>query len=143
MSAKAAASVNPIVGPYNEQLQKRLAGTKWANYRIIGWQYEVVNEKKEPTTLANMAIETYFSATSSCMSCHELANIGPPKRLRFNMWNIQGGIYGRVGEVDFQAIAKKQFPTLTFKPMDHVWSLREAYPKAGSSLLKNSAYPPK
>ncbi len=133
-------TMNPIVGPYNQKMQQLLAGTKWANYQIIGWQYQFTDSNNQPTLLANMNIETYFPQTSSCISCHEMANIGPRKMHRLNFWETQtDGIWGRVGNVDFPAIAKQLAPNMTFKQMDHVWSLREAQPKA--SALKKGQGP--
>ena len=132
-------TANPLAGPVNQELQKVLAGTKWANYQITGWQSEYTSNG-QPTLLANMNIETYFPKTSSCISCHAMANIGPPQMHRLNFWNTQtDGIYGLIGDVDFPAIAKQQAPGLTFKQMDHVWSLRQAQPKA--SALKNGKGP--
>jgi len=61
------------------------------------------------------------------MSCHAMANIGPPNHVRLDMWTYpNGGIAGRIGLIDFAAIARKLEPKLTFKQMDSVWSLREA-----------------
>src|SRR5206468_281339 len=98
-----------------------------------GWQYQFADSSGKPTVLANTQIETYFEKTSSCITCHTLADIGPAQMRRMTMWNYgPDGIYGYVGPIDFEVIAKKQAPTLTFKQMDHVWSLRQAKPKKPS-----------
>ena len=73
---------------------------------------------------------TYFQATSSCITCHSLASIGPLASPRLNFWNTaNGNLVGYTGTIDFQAIARQQYPGATFKPMDYAWSLRNARPK--------------
>lgn len=115
----------------NALWQGFVAGTPWANYRVIGWQTEFVDASGTPTVMANSQIETYFQESSSCLSCHVMANIGPWDQRRLNMWaSGRPGIEGRVGEVNFPAIAAELAPGKTFKQMDHVWSLRQARPKA-------------
>ena len=119
-------TVNPQAAAYNQQLRQITVGTKWQNYRIVGWQ-TAMTAGGQPTLLANMNIETYFPRTSSCMSCHDMANIGPAAMPRLNLWNTAGGdIVGRVGTINFPAIAKQLAPQYTFKQMDYVWSLQQA-----------------
>lgn len=120
---------NPAAKPRNDSWDKDLAGTKWAFYQLQGWQMDFVDAGK-PTLLANTQIETYFESNSSCITCHSLANIGPPASVRFDFWNMAGGnITGYTGNVNFQQIAHQQFPGVTFKAMDYVWALRQAKPK--------------
>ncbi len=120
-------TTNSQAGNYNEVLLKMTRGTKWQYYRIIGWQIDENDSDGEPVILANSNIETYFPKTSSCMSCHQMANIGPPENRRLNMWQADdSGIQGRVGDINFQAIAEKLAPGQKIKQMGHVWSLREA-----------------
>lgn len=119
-------TVNPQASAYNQQLLANTRGTKWQNYRIAGWQ-TTKTAGGQPTLLANMNIETYFPRTSSCMSCHDMANIGPAAMPRLNFWNTAGGdIVGRVGPINFATIAKQLAPQYTFKQMDYVWSLQQA-----------------
>ncbi len=125
------ATVNPAAAPYNQALRAGTAGTKWQYYNIIGWQASETTSTGDPFILTNSNIETYFEQSSSCMSCHAMANIGPrggaPGTQRLDFWIYpNGGITGRVGLIDFQAIAKKAFPNIVFKQMDSVWSLKEA-----------------
>jgi len=125
-------TVNPGAAAFNQQLRARALGTKWQYYNIIGWQTAETDSDGKPVILANTNIETYFPKTSSCMSCHAMANIGPTSHVRLDMWSYaSGGIEGRVGTIDFAAIAKKMDPADTFKPMNSVWSLREAHTQAG------------
>jgi hypothetical protein len=120
-------TVNPGAAALNKQLQVQAQGTKWQYYTIIGWQTAETAADGSPVILANMNIETYFPGTSSCMSCHAMANIGPLNHVRLDMWSYAGGnVQGRVGTIDFAAIAKQMDPADTFKQMDFTWSLREA-----------------
>jgi hypothetical protein len=116
---------------FNDEFDKLLTGTKWAFYQLQGWQTDFVDGSNQPVLLANTQMETSFEKTSSCMSCHLLANIVPLGSVRFDLWNMAGGnIEGYVGNVNFQQIAAKQFPNVTFKEMDYVWALRNAKPKS-------------
>jgi hypothetical protein len=132
-------TANPDAASYNQKLRGLTAGTKWQFYQIIGWQTAEVSSAGAPVILANSDIETYFPRTSSCMSCHAMANIGPASHVRLDMWSYaNGGITGRVGTIDFAAIARKLDPGDSFKQMDSVWSLREAQStRAGTAKAGN------
>ncbi|MBI5768071.1 MAG: hypothetical protein HZA93_09765 [Verrucomicrobia bacterium] len=120
-------TINPQAATFNQQLQPQTKGTKWQFYQIIGWQTAETTQAGAPVVLANMNIESYFPQTSSCKSCHAMANIGPPAMPRLNFWDTTGGsVTGRVGPVDFPAIAQQLAPGLAFKQLDFVWSLRQA-----------------
>jgi hypothetical protein len=123
-------TLNPAAAPYNARYQSLLAGTKWQYYALMGWQYQFENPTGTPTLLANTQAETYFQGSSSCITCHSLTSIGPPSTPRLSFWNTAGGnVQGFTGKVDFQALAKQQYPSATFKPMDYAWSFRNARPK--------------
>ena len=62
----------------NAQMQKALAGTKWANYELVGVQTAAMNGTT-PVVLANTQIETLFQSRSSCLTCHAIANIATHK----------------------------------------------------------------
>jgi len=119
----------PAAEVLNKEYQAALQGTKWQYYELIGWQYDFVDSQGQPTVLANTQIETYFQKLSSCASCHAMANIGPLDQRRLAMWQSgRSGLRGRIGPIDFQAIAKDEDPGRFFKQMDFVWSLRQARP---------------
>jgi hypothetical protein len=121
---------NPAATSFNERFDGLLAGTKWAFYGLQGWQTDFVESNQQPSLLANTQMETSFAKTSSCITCHLLANIGPLSSVRFDMWNMAGGnIEPYDGTVNFQQIASQQFPNVSFKEMDYVWALRNAKPK--------------
>jgi hypothetical protein len=67
--------------------------------------------------LANTQIESYFQGSSSCVTCHKLASIGP-KGSRFNFWTYTGG--------DQQGYMGNPPSMQSYVPLDSVWSLREA-----------------
>lgn len=120
-------TVNPLADQFNATLQTQTQGTKWQFYQIIGWQGDETDANGKPIILANSNIETYFPATSSCMSCHAMANIGGTNDQRLNFWiSDRKGIRGRVGDINFNAIAAKLAPGQKFKQMNYVWSLRQA-----------------
>ena len=114
---------HPAAATWNRMFQTLLKKTKWRHYKLIGWQFDA----NDPELLANTQMEMYFQRSSSCITCHSLANIGPPEHRRLAMWERgRQGIHGYTGDIDFQELVKKQFPHLKFKEMDYVWSLRQA-----------------
>lgn len=126
-------TLNAAAAPVNARFQAALAGTKWQYYALMGWQYQFEHPKGTPTLLANTQAETYFQASSSCMTCHSLSSIGPPASPRLSFWNTAGGnVTGYTGTLDFQAVAKQQYPAATFKAMDYAWSFRNAKSKTST-----------
>lgn len=120
-------TTNSNAPKFNATLAGQTAGTKWQYYQIIGWQGDETDANGKPIILANSNIETYFPATSSCMSCHAMANIGGTNDQRLNFWlSDRQGIRGRVGDINFNDIAAKLAPGEKFKQMNYVWSLRQA-----------------
>ena len=62
----------------NNLWQEKLKGTVWANYRLIGsqWQKAEVNPPPNaPNFLANTTLETFIQSNASCISCHSFATI--------------------------------------------------------------------
>lgn len=56
-----------------------LEGTRWENYRLRGTQTDYADSGGNPVILANSELETGFQQSSSCMSCHVRATIGPSR----------------------------------------------------------------
>jgi len=54
-----------------------LEGTKWEYYRLRGTQTTYNDPAGKPVLLANSNVERGFQLSSSCMTCHSLATIGP------------------------------------------------------------------
>ena len=54
-------------------------GSEWQNYRLTGSQVDFVDADGQPTLLGNSEIERSFMLSSSCITCHARATIGPPK----------------------------------------------------------------
>jgi len=53
-------------------------GSVWANYRLVGSQWEkndIPNGPKAPSLLGNTTLETFIQNNSSCISCHSGANV--------------------------------------------------------------------
>jgi len=116
----------PEVQKTNKEAQAAFAGTKWAYYQLDGVQTAYTQDpdaspcivSAQSPCLANTQIETYFQGSSSCITCHSLASIGP-KGARFNLWNYSGGNQqGYVGNPPQMS---------SYVPLDFVWSMREAH----------------
>jgi hypothetical protein len=109
----------------NKDIQRAMADFKWAYYRLDGVQTAdagdrnaancIVNPKD--SCLANSQIETYFQGSSSCLTCHSTASIGPDGK-RYSLWTYRGGNQqGHMGSPP---------PMKSYVPLDFVWSMREA-----------------
>ena len=62
----------------NHLWQEKLKGSVWANYRLVGsqWQLsEVFPSPTAPNYLANTTLETYIQSNASCIGCHSAAFI--------------------------------------------------------------------
>lgn len=115
----------PEVARKNEEMHALLKGTVWENYDLVGVQLAYVDAAGNPTLLANNQIETAFASTSSCITCHQLAQMGPgtdtPSRPEFfRGQNNQGNPIGFVGPP-----AEPQLPDL--RSLDFVYSLTRAH----------------
>ncbi len=54
-----------------------LEGTKWEYFLLRGTQVDYTDEEGRPILLANSNVERGFQLSSSCITCHSLATIGP------------------------------------------------------------------
>lgn len=62
----------------NNAWRAQLKGTVWANYRLIGSQWqsaETFPPPNAPALLGNSTLETYIQPTASCITCHGDASI--------------------------------------------------------------------
>ncbi|WP_276134963.1 hypothetical protein [Polluticoccus soli] len=63
----------------NNWWRAKLQGTVWANYKLVGTQWErgegLSSTKPAPIYLANTTLETYIQSTSSCIGCHSAAKV--------------------------------------------------------------------
>jgi hypothetical protein len=74
--------VRAAVDSANARWRARLAGTRFANYRLIAPQWPtdpddpgVPDGAPTPATVANVVMESYIQPTSSCMDCHSTARV--------------------------------------------------------------------
>jgi hypothetical protein len=117
--ATLALPIAPEVQASNAAMQKAFAGTRWAYYRMNGVETSFIDRAQKPALLASSQMETRFQLSSSCITCHSLASIGPASNPRFNPFQIApGGLSGYVG-------LPPAFPA-DMKPLDFVWSMRRA-----------------
>ncbi|WP_457391937.1 hypothetical protein [Roseateles sp. P5_E1] len=119
-----------------------LEGTKWENYRLRGTQIDFVDSTGRPTKLANSQIETDFQTSSSCISCHARASIGPKSGKFSNRLSIfeppfsESQVltpFGPPNPNDFVtysgATALPHTSTLRYTQLDFLWSLFRAQRK--------------
>lgn len=108
----------------NTKMRALLAGTKWANYELVGVQTAGVVGGKA-TLLANTQMETTFQTRSSCLTCHGIASVTADPDYR----NKKGGEL-RKSWVDLKSSPPYYIgavPPLTpWIGQDFVWSLDRA-----------------
>jgi hypothetical protein len=115
--------IDPAVVAANQQMQKALQGTKWANYEMVGVQTSSGTADK-PVLLANTQIESAFQTRSSCLTCHSIASVArakpndPTVPIRQSFVDTQASPPYFIGPPPSLGIYKSQ---------DFVWSLRKAY----------------
>ena len=75
----------------NTTWQGLLQGTVWANYELMGTQWQVLTDapppaptNRIPAYLANATMETYFQTTQSCLSCHAQGNLAAQPKVSAN-----------------------------------------------------------
>jgi len=64
----------------NELWRKKLAGTVWANYKLVGTQWATSTLTpgplpSAPAMMGNSTLETFVLSTSSCVNCHNFASV--------------------------------------------------------------------
>lgn len=99
-------------------------GEVWKNYRLNGSQINFTDMVGRPTILANSIIEAGFEASSSCVTCHAMATVGPDgSRLSFFPPQTGSPVPGWFEDASVTPIQRK------FIQLDFVWSLFRAMPK--------------
>lgn len=126
-----------------------IEGTRWQYYRLRGTQIEFTNPTGEATILANSQIEQGFQTTSSCVTCHARATIGPKVRRAANRLSIfhrqyGGTVVGSVGVLEENLFVRRSFSDpitgeLQYLPLDFVWSFMRA--KHKSTILGKGKTP--
>ena len=120
-----------------------IEGTFWENYRLRGVQIDFTDPIGKPTILANSQIEEGFQTTSSCITCHAMASIGPRigKEKQANRLPIfqdthaitgkDSVVVGPIGAPDYSMFESKKFGDevvggVNYIQTDFVWSLMRA-----------------
>jgi hypothetical protein len=57
----------------NSKMQAALAGTVWANYRLVTTQWPFALNTFLPSSVTNTTMETYVQTFADCMDCHTIA----------------------------------------------------------------------
>jgi hypothetical protein len=113
--------IAPAVKAANQKYQSALkgAGSIFANYQLIGTQWQFVDFAGKPLLLANSQIESAFQLASSCTTCHSTASYSATDGY-FNIVKQQnGGFTYYTGQPPVDQL--KGYNTLDF-----VWSLKRA-----------------
>ena len=113
------------IAKVNAQMQKALAGTKWANYEMVGVQIAAM-DGSNPVLLANTQIETMFQSRSSCLTCHGIANIATHKPTQPDD-DLRKSFVQRTPPVSPPYYIGDPPALAPWIGQDFVWSLRRAY----------------
>jgi hypothetical protein len=102
---------------YQGALKK--AGSIFANYQLMGSQWQFVDPAGKPILLANSQIESAFQPSSSCATCHSTAS-----------YSVQNGYFNQVKEHDGGITYYTGDPPTDklkgFNSLGFVWSLKRA-----------------
>jgi hypothetical protein len=113
--------IAPAVTKANQKYRGQLKsmGSIFANYQLIGTQWQFVDAGGKPLLLANSQIESAFQLASSCVTCHAVASYSATNGY-FNIVKQQdGGITYYTGNPPTEQMKG-------YNPLDFVWSLKRA-----------------
>lgn len=114
----------------SHNLPSELEGTKWENYVLRGTQTDFVDSTGVPIVLANSIIEAGFQASSSCMTCHARATIGPRAGQFANRLTVFESflpvVKGSIGMPDQELFWDLARGRRRYLQLDFVWSLFRA-----------------
>lgn len=82
----------------NNAWRAKLKGTVWANYRLVGSQWqkgEVEFPPNAPAMLANTTLETYIQPFASCITCHGDAYVTSGKDTIYTDLSFLFPVYAR------------------------------------------------
>lgn len=113
--------IAPGVAQANKKYQGLLRNAKsiFANYQLIGAQWQFVDANGNPVLLANSQIETAFQLASSCVTCHAVASYSVANGY-FNIVKQQGGGF------TYYTGNPPTDQMKGYNPLDFVWSLKRA-----------------
>jgi len=113
------------IAKVNAQMRTALAGTKWANYELVGVQIAAM-DGTTPIILANTQIETLFQSRSSCLTCHAVANIATHKPTKPED-DLRKSFVQRTPPVSPPYYIGDPPALAPWVGQDFVWSLRRAF----------------
>lgn len=130
--------------------------TVWGNYVLRGTQVDFQDSLGRPTLLANSRVETGFEDTSSCITCHARATIGPKPRNpqdipplfnganRLQIFASTNPDRGAIGSPDPKWFGNDDSEPRASKywQMDFVWSLMRAKRKGPPLFQATPAFEP-
>jgi hypothetical protein len=150
-------SIDAAAGPNGYPEGLGIEGTRWENYRLRGTQVDFVDSFGNPTILANSQIESGFQLSSSCITCHARAAIGPRigDTQRANRLAIFRQLLpqddnefipvGNVGNLPEELFVTQTFDSsitgdLRYLQLDFVWSMMRARRKADTPPPSNVGF---
>jgi hypothetical protein len=113
--------MSPAVKQLNQKFRGMLKGmgSIFANYQLMGTQWQFVDRAGKPLLLANSQIESAFQGSSSCVTCHATAS-----------YSVQNGYFNQVKEQDggitYYTGEPPKDKMQGYNPLDFVWSLKRA-----------------
>jgi hypothetical protein len=113
--------IPPAAAKANQKYRAALknAGSIFANYQLMGTQWQFLDAAGRPILLANSQIESAFQQASSCATCHSAASYSATNGY-FNIVKQQnGGITYYTGNPPTEQMKG-------YNPLDFVWSLKRA-----------------
>ena len=130
-----------------------LTQKKWKSYVLRGTQVDFTDKFGRSTILSNSVIEEGFQQTSSCITCHAKAGIGPRKRRNDEPSRLPVFAKNDPPVGDIGSPKSKWFfsdatspPSKNYLQLDFVWSTIRAkrrtlsHPGAGESSTESSAF---
>ncbi len=124
-----------------------LEGTVWQYYRLRGTLTSFLDAAGTARRLANSELESGFQTTASCMTCHARASIavlpapaGPAPTLALRLPIFDGAERrGFIGAPQAQWFSPAGDAGPHFIPLDFVWSLSKARPRAADRIAEGNS----
>jgi hypothetical protein len=113
--------ISPATRRANQKFRPALQklGSIFANYQLMGAQWQFLDPAGQPTLLANSQIESAFQKSSSCVTCHSTASYSVADGYFSIVKQQDGGITYYTGKTPTD-------PMKGYNPLDFVWSLKRA-----------------
>jgi len=118
-------------------------GTVWENYRLRGTLTSFVDVEGRARLLANSELEAGLQRSASCITCHSRASIGQVdgQAVRLPIFDTSETTTAASGRRGYVGLPQARWfercaggRGTAFQPLDFVWSLSQAKPRAADSI---------